>query len=290
MIIIDWNCQGGFRDKYTRFLEIVKNWDVLVIQECEEPEYVKHKSEKYYRWAKDHYCIWKGENKNKGIGFFSKQNNLRLLEEEDGWKNEFPNEEEYNYPDILYPVPSFSKKLRYIYPLLINNYFVLIGIGTKKIAGEGSTKYQWTGLITAYLELNKYIMENTDIIIVGDFNNNIKMCSGDPNSSRDNDTKRFNGMVKNFSDFNNKIISLYHRHNNIEIGKEDYPTCYYSGKNIKNRPDHIDYCFVSERFHNSKIRISENNEWEENIHGNKKWGYVKNCIEGSDHCPLIIEI
>jgi len=45
MILIDWNCQGNFRTKYEELLKF--NWNVLVIQECENHECVKSKSVNY---------------------------------------------------------------------------------------------------------------------------------------------------------------------------------------------------------------------------------------------------
>jgi exonuclease III len=268
MVIIDWNCQGKFREKHG----ILKyNWDILAIQECEDPEYVKNKSEEYYRWARNHHYIWKGDNHNKGVGIFSKNNNMKLLE----WPNEFPNGEEFDYPDILFPDHLISKELKYFVPVNINEDFMLLNISTKKLGGTGSTKYQYTGLITQYLKLNKDMMINKDIIIVGDFNNNIRLCEKYP------DKVRFKKMMAEFDAI--EYESLYHISNNIKIGEEQYPTRYYSGKNIKNRPDHIDYCFVSKIFKNGRIKVAQENEWKLNEKGNKRW-------EGkSDHCPIIIE-
>jgi hypothetical protein len=312
MIIVNWNCyQGNFREKYLKLLEHLNDkWDILIIQECEKPEHIRNKSETYYKWAKDHHCIWKGDNYNRGIGFFSnsRENNLRILSKEAGWENRFPNGEKYDYNEILEPQHLISEELKYIYPISINDDFVLIGVSTKKICGKGSTKYLYTGLISEYLKLNKEIIVSSDVIVIGDFNNNINLCSGDPKSTRDNDTKRFKKMLDEFEGKN--IVSLYHYKNNIKNGDEKDPTryhrcdkicenknkckynkdCeyYFSQNRSYHRSDHIDYCFVSKRFQSGNIKIAEKNEWKivinEKNKENNRWKGI------SDHCPMVIEL
>ncbi len=72
MKIVSWNCCGKFRDKYSLMEEL--NEDIYVIQECENPELTKNKG--YMNFAQNH--IWIGDNKNKGLGIFAKdQINLR---------------------------------------------------------------------------------------------------------------------------------------------------------------------------------------------------------------------
>jgi exonuclease III len=65
MKFVTWNCNGAFRKKYHALEEF--GADILVIQECEDPS---RSTIKYREWAGDY--LWVGENKNKGIGIFSK--------------------------------------------------------------------------------------------------------------------------------------------------------------------------------------------------------------------------
>jgi exonuclease III len=61
MKIVSWNCNGAFRKKF----EIIQSLapDIMVIQECEDPE---QSSDKQYKsWANN--FLWLGANKNKGI-------------------------------------------------------------------------------------------------------------------------------------------------------------------------------------------------------------------------------
>ena len=48
MRIVTWNCNGAFRKKYSRLKIDDKYPDILVIQECENPELSKDKKTLYY--------------------------------------------------------------------------------------------------------------------------------------------------------------------------------------------------------------------------------------------------
>jgi exonuclease III len=271
-------------------LTVPNSWDILVIQECENPE--KYESEKYYIWAKNHHYIWKGYNDNKGLGIFSKGDKIIKLD----WPNKFPDEKIFNYT-INNPEPFETTELLYFLPVEINN-FVLVAVNTKEVANvsgktfyRGMAGYTYTDLITEYLKLTEKQMKGRDIIFLGDFNNNINIPSNSKKLK-----KRIEDLMKN--EFKNiGCVSLYHIKNDLEFGNEKHATHYYKckppcenkakckyntecdGKEYYYRPDHIDYCFVSNRFQDGTIKIAEENEWERN----KTW-------KGSDHCALIIEL
>jgi hypothetical protein len=231
MKIIDWNCHGDFRTKRNIILELYPDWDILVIQECEYPnipqfynenskenekKFVKwaenwvkdHSTEadyqNYFKWAKDHHCIWKGYNPNKGVAVFSKKEDAIKL----NWPNKFPDEKKYNYKINYPPCPFETTELLYFLPVEINN-FVLVAVNTKKvenIPGEtfyrGMADYKYTGLVAEYLRLNKDKMANRDVVFIGDFNDNIKLCKGPK------DKKRFENMIEEFQII--ELTSLYH--------------------------------------------------------------------------------
>ena len=73
MKIVSWNCGGKFREKFQDI--IVVDADIYVIQECENP--AECKSIAYIEFA--HNYLWIGENKNKGLGVFAK-NDIQLRE------------------------------------------------------------------------------------------------------------------------------------------------------------------------------------------------------------------
>ena len=68
MRIITWNCNGAFRKKFHDLEQFQA--DILVIQECEDPNRSTDKN--YKTWASN--FIWSGENKNKGLGIFCNSN------------------------------------------------------------------------------------------------------------------------------------------------------------------------------------------------------------------------
>ena len=72
MKIITWNCNMAFRKKWSKILDY--NPDILVIQECENPD--KLQLDKLF--PKPYQHIWYGDNPNKGIGFFSYNKNFNL--------------------------------------------------------------------------------------------------------------------------------------------------------------------------------------------------------------------
>ncbi len=65
MKLVSWNCNGALRKK-TEQLDVL-DADVLVIQECEDPE---RSTAAYRSWAGEY--LWNGTSKNKGIGIFAR--------------------------------------------------------------------------------------------------------------------------------------------------------------------------------------------------------------------------
>ena len=67
MLIISWNCGGAFRKKCKQIIEY--DCDIMIIQECENPNEVEFPKE--FKLLMPHF-IWVGDNKNKGLAVFSK--------------------------------------------------------------------------------------------------------------------------------------------------------------------------------------------------------------------------
>lgn len=79
MRIVSWNCNCALRKK-TEAIDSL-NADLLVIQECEDPE----RSLKIYQQWGGCY-IWEGFSKNKGIGAFARNGTkIKSLQ----WNREF---------------------------------------------------------------------------------------------------------------------------------------------------------------------------------------------------------
>lgn len=136
MKILTWNCNGAFRRK----IDLLKEFeaDLLIIQECENPE--TSKDNKYKRWASNY--IWTGENQNKGLAIFA---DTKVTLTKHDWNLD---------------------GLKYFISCRVNESFNLVAVWC-----HGDTSdFQYIGQFWKYLQLNKLKFENC--ILTGDFNSN----------------------------------------------------------------------------------------------------------------------
>jgi exonuclease III len=137
MTIVTWNCNGGFRKKYQHLEQF--NADIIIIQECENPEVSTDKT--YKSWASN-YC-WSGDNKNKGLGIFCK-NHIKLAN--NNWAN---------------------NETKHFISANINQEFDIIAVWNHHAK---SPNFKYIGQLWKYLQINKKLIAKT--IIIGDFNSN----------------------------------------------------------------------------------------------------------------------
>lgn len=220
--ITTWNCAGALRNKF--HLLSVLDSDIYIIQECENP--LLTASANYKSWSKNH--IWIGDNKNKGLGVFAKEN-IKL--EKLNWSSVYSNHE-----------------VKYFLPVLINGTTQLLATWCHH---NSSPTFAYIGQFWKYLQINKSEFKN--IIIAGDFNSN---------SIWDKWDRWWNhsDVIKELNELN--IKSLYHLFSEEEQGKEKTPT-FYLQKNI-NKPYHIDYIFAKKTLISTdqKIQIESFEKWE----------------------------
>ena len=200
MKIVTWNCNGAFRNKHHALEEI--GADILVIQECEDPS---RSTTKYREWAGDY--LWAGENKNKGIGIFSK-NGCEL--------------EALNWND---------NGLQSFLPCRVDDSVNLIGVWTKQ---ANSPNFRYIGQLWKYLQLHKEKIGSGETVICGDLNSNVQWDEWDR-------WWNHSDVVRELEEVN--IHSLYHQIMGEEQGKESKPTLFMHRK--PERPYHIDYAFIS---------------------------------------------
>ena len=185
MKFLSWNCNCKFREKF-HLLDEYKP-DVMIVQECEDPE--RSFDKEYKSWAKNY--IWIGDNKNKGLGVFANKNiNLKKL-----------------------PIPSSNYKL--FLPILINNKHTLIGVWTK---ASTTKKNGYINQLYNFLAENKNILDFSKIIIAGDWNSNAQWDSKRPTGNHSNVVSLLN--KKN-------VHSAYHYLNEVDHGSELEPTFYH---------------------------------------------------------------
>ncbi len=206
MKIITWNCNGAFRKKVEAILQFQA--DIYVIQECESPEQAKGIYQQYFS-----DFLWKGANKNKGIGIFVRAG-IKL--------------KELHWPD---------ENLELFLPVLLNEKIQLLAVWAKQ---ANSPTFQYIGQIWKYLQLNLEQLDET-VLICGDFNSNSKWDVWD---RWWNHSDVVNKLEKQ------NIYSIYHRNFTEQQGHESQPTFFLQRNKLK--PYHIDYIFASDQYWNLK--------------------------------------
>lgn len=238
MKIITWNCKMKFREDLQEVFPLKP--DLLVISECENIDRLNLPREGL---PEPSDAFWIGDNQSKGLGVFTFN----------GYKLE------------LYE--NYSDEFKYILPLILSKEkeeFNLMGIWTKKVGDkkQGHNNY----IRQVYLANIAYqeFLENENVIICGDFNSNLIW--------------ERTGVDKNHQDVLDQlskkgIFSSYHHFFDEEQGKETQPTYYHYHK--KDRPFHIDFCFLSKPLIEKLklVSLGDFNSW----------------IELSDHVPMTIE-
>ena len=209
--------------------------DILVIPECEDVKEINF--DLFSSQISDSY--WIGDNKSKGLGVFT-FNDFKIK---------------------LYD--GYNDKYKHILPLIISNdteSYHLIGCWTKK--NDGGLRYI-QNLGYSLKEYDSFI-DNNNVIICGDLNSN-KIWDKTSEYPNHSDTV---GIL-----FKKNIFSSYHNFYNEEQGEETIPTYFHYHQ--KERPFHIDYCFLSEKLSNNlkKVEIGSYEDW----------------MKFSDHVPFIVE-
>ncbi|MBK6988625.1 MAG: endonuclease/exonuclease/phosphatase family protein [Bacteroidetes bacterium] len=204
MRLITWNCQGAFRKKADFILAL--HPDILVIQECEHPDKLKFSAET----LKPDSVYWYSDGGKKGIGIFSYSN--------------------YKF-ELL---PEFNPEFRYVLPIQVTGNgqtFTLLAVWAMDNKEKREARY----IGQVWLAINHYKdLLGSSTILIGDFNSN-KIWDYKDRVGSHSDVVRYLAS--------RDIHSVYHKHFNMEQGKEEHPTLYLY-RNLE-KPYHIDYCFAS---------------------------------------------
>ncbi|WP_417556907.1 endonuclease/exonuclease/phosphatase family protein [Mesoflavibacter zeaxanthinifaciens] len=213
--IITWNCNGAFRKKFSLLNEY--NADVIVIQECENP--LLSKNQEYINWAKNYF--WIGDNKNKGVGVFAKEN-IKL--------------DKLDWSDVY-----SEHRIKYFLPLRINDKFNIIAVWAHK---NNSPTFGYIGQLWKYLQINKEKLDNKSIV-VGDLNSNKIWDKWDR-------WWNHSDVIKELKEAD--IYSTYHSYFNELQGEESQPTFFLQRKLTK--PYHIDFLFAGSYLNNKLKEVT----------------------------------
>ncbi|RYE27875.1 MAG: endonuclease/exonuclease/phosphatase family protein [Sphingobacteriales bacterium] len=234
MKIITWNCNMAFRKKASAIL--AHKPDILIIVECEHPD----KLLSFVAAPEPTDKLWFGKNVHKGLAIFS-------------------------YGDYRFKVlECHNEKLKMIIPIQITgghfdfNLFLIWAYNPDDLEGRYITQI-WKA-IHFYDEL----LTGQPTMFIGDFNSN---------TIWDYEKNRLGSHSAVVNLLQEKgIFSTYHTYYQQTQGTEQHPTFYLYRH--KNRPYHLDYCFVSgdmlEKL--QSVEIGEYDYW----------------TKYSDHMPIIV--
>ena len=225
MKFLTWNCNGAFRKK--AYLLDDLELDIYIIQECENPKIYS----KEYKEREINY-LWKGNNKNKGLGIFAKDNiKLKML----NWSDK-----NYKYK---------NEELELLLPCLVDEQFIILAVWTKHANSE---VFGYIGQLWKYLQLHKNKLKEYPCFIIGDFNSNKIWDKWDR-------WWNHSDVVKELEEID--IISFYHYLNNEKQGEEENPTFYLQRKLEK--AYHIDYIFGTKKLlkKETKCKILNESKW-----------------------------
>ena len=248
MKIATWNCNGALRKKLAEADSL--SADVLVIQECENPE---TSTDAYRAWAGDY--LWVGESKNRGIGVFPKNGHrVRSLK----WSKSFAIE------GLVSKSPTLHWKtsdLRLFLPFLINESVTALAVWTK---GSNDEAFGYMGQFWKYLQLHREELAAGTTVILGDFNSNVVWDKPDR-------WWNHSDVIAELEEIG--LRSQYH-HNSAEgQGSESVPTFFLHRNRSKSY--HIDYVFTStDLTDRCKVAIGGYEEW----------------ISTSDHMPVCLSV
>ena len=209
--------------------------DILIIPECEHPDKLKLS----IGIPAPTDTLWFGNNQNKGLGIFSYGDfRFKLMDSHN--------------PDLKLIVPVVVTGGRYeftLYAIWAYNPYDKDGRYVEQV---------WK----AIHHYDQYL-SNEQVILVGDFNSNTIWDKKHRAANHSNVVKRLEEMG---------IYSSYHLHHRQTQGQEIHPTLYMYRH--KDKPYHIDYCFVSAGLINriKSVEIGEYDFW----------------TRHSDHVPVIV--
>ncbi len=248
MKIVTWNCNGALRKK-TEIIDSLSA-DVLVIQECEDPN---RSTKKYREWAGNY--LWKGENKNKGIGIFAK-GGANVVEQK--WEGRY----DLQINNSVSPTLTWkSSQLQSFLPCLINGSVPLLAVWTKQAK---SPNFRYIGQVWLFLQIHKEKLCYPNQIICGDFNSNKMWDEWDRWWNHSDVVSELKSIG---------LESLYHFKMLEKQGKETKPTFFHQRNPEK--PYHIDYVFLNKgHLEKAIIEILSPNTW----------------LSHSDHMPLVFDV
>lgn len=248
MKIVTWNCAGALRNKVEELSGL--DADIYVVQECEDPV---HSTNSYRQWASRY--LWKGDNKNKGIGVFAK-NGIKI--EELRWDSSFSLP---RTPPGWEGVRWRTDELKEFLPFSVEGKFNVVASWTKGSTGD---TFGYAGQLWRYLQTHYEDIRKDECMILGDLNSNVRWDRADRWWNHSDNVRIMESIG---------LKSLYHEAYGVEHGDEAHAT-FHMYRQLE-RKYHIDYIFASEGLRQLYEFITHDPE---------------NWIAFSDHVPLEVNL
>lgn len=217
--------------------EIVRVYrpDLLIVPECEHPDKLIFEKD----IPKPIDSLWFGSNRHKGLGIFS-YGSFRLK-----------------------PLHYHNETLKMIVPVAVRSKgfsFTLFAVWANN---PGDRDGAYITQVWKALQCYDAAITRRNTILIGDFNSNTIW-----------DRPRREGNHSTVVELLRRkgIHSVYHRYFKLAQGAEQHPTLYMYRH--RDKPYHIDYCFVSENIcaHLKSVEIGDYEQWN----------------QYSDHVPVIV--
>jgi hypothetical protein len=214
MRISTWNCAQALRNK-TEGLSLI-NADIFVLPEAEK-DLDDFRSQGEY--------VWKGLNKNKGLGVFSPKMQLKVS-------------------------PLFDENWRFFVPIEVDeDRFRILATWAFNHRAKKFGDDAIGNPIIVLSKMTKWLSEKP-AFVVGDFNNSVIWDK----TNKENNFQEINDFL-----VKNGFRSVYHEYFQQNLGKERDPTFYHT-KSIKS-PYHIDYIYTNRPDLIESVEIGSHDKW-----------------------------
>jgi exodeoxyribonuclease-3 len=237
--IVAWNCAMAFHRK-SRMLRALQP-DIAIVPECANLETLSKKGELFEPGK----AVWVGEKSAKGLGVFSFG----------PWKIEL---------DPVYdPTFQILAPIRVTGPAVFN----LLAVWSSSNRHLPRSKRGCGPVLDALSAYDDFCRERS-LVVAGDFNNNV-------NWDRPGKASNFSAVVAALGQ--SGLESCYHRHRNVDFGRERDATLYWRTRKADGPRYHVDYVFAPIKWmeHLSTAAIGAHSDW------------VGKAL--SDHAPVIVE-
>lgn len=236
MRLVAWNCNMGLHGKLHRLRELQP--DLAIIPECASPDILRRK---VGLDAPTEMQWIRGKSDHKGLGVFAFN----------GY--------------TLTPFAGYVDGIRFVLPLIVSGptTFHLLAVWAFNMSDR--IKAADPGPLLRALDCYRDFLTAAPSVVVGDFNNHFVFDRPRRAANHANALAAFHRLG---------MFSAYHRANAVPAGGEMHPTLYWMRN--KDKPYHIDYCFLSESWSASlrSARVGNIAEW----------------LSAGDHMPLVVDV